>query len=130
MAGPVNKSQFSVRGIRSSFSGTFSPCGQMGRSVAHSTFITSPISPFHIHSHTKSVPSSEEPWLPIWVTTPVEAARRVSRRDSYTECVSGFWQYTCLPIVMASAVMMACVWSAVATITASMDFPISSYILR
>ena len=39
--------------------------GQIGRSVAHSTLYTSPISPFQIHSQTKSVPSSEEPWLPI-----------------------------------------------------------------
>ena len=98
--------------------------------MAQSTRVTSPISPFQIQSHTSCVPSHDAPWLPICVTTPVLLASLVSRRDSYTECVSGFWQYTCLPRVMASAVMRACVWSAVAMITPSMLLAISSYILR
>jgi len=50
-------------------------------------------------------------------------------RASWTEWVSGFWQWTCLPIFMAMMLTAACRWSGVATTTASMSFWLSS-ILR
>ena len=36
------------------------------------------------------MPSADAPWLPICVATLYLSASLVSRRDSYTECVSGF----------------------------------------
>ena len=49
-----------VANIGASYSGvTSKELGYAG--PTHSTFVTSPISPFQIHSHTKSVPSSDAP---------------------------------------------------------------------
>ena len=72
---------------------TTAPVGyytRIGRLVYASTLLTSPISPFQIHSDAKRTPSAEDPWLPIWVATLYFAASLVNKRDSYTECVIGF----------------------------------------
>ena len=62
--------------MRMSSSGRARPWGQIGRSVKVSTRVTSPISPFQIHSQTLRTPSPEAPWLPIW-DAPGQQARLV-----------------------------------------------------
>ena len=65
-------------------SGRRKPCGQMGRLVQMCTSVTSPSTPAATHSLISRAPSSEWPWLPIWVTTPVRAAISFSARASCT----------------------------------------------
>ena len=60
----------------------------------------------------KPVPLTEEEMMPLGIQKP----------DIEVDFAEGD--------MMASAAMMACVWSAVATITASADLSISSYILQ
>ena len=74
--------------------------------------------------------SKAVPWLPICVATPFSRAISPSRRASQIVCVSGFWQWTCLPIRIAFAAITAWLWSGVLTVTASMLSPILSSILR
>ena len=81
-AGPINKSQSNVAGILCALVGVSNPCGHIGRLVATSTFFTSPISPFHIHSHTQSTSSPEAPWFPICVAILYSEANRESNLDS------------------------------------------------
>ena len=88
------------------------------------------MAPAHTHSQIRRMPSPEWPWLPICVFTLYFRAVSVSRRASATECVSGFWTYTCLPRVIAAIAMTAWLWSGVATMTASMPSFISSSITR
>ena len=64
--------------------------------------------------------------MPICVTTLDWRAASVIVRASCTVCVSGFWQYTCLPARITAIVIAACVWSGVAMITPSMPFSFSS----
>ena len=64
--------------------------------------------------------------MPIWVTTLCLRAASVTARASKTVCVSGFWQYTCLPALSTAIVIAACVWSGVAMITPSMPVSFSS----
>ena len=47
-------------------------------------------------------------WIPIWVILPVRLAASVTCRASNRLCVSGFWQYTCLPRFRALMVIGAC----------------------
>ncbi len=91
---------------------------------------TLPIAPSQIHSQNRRIDSDEWPWLPSCVTTLCSWAAFISSRTSYTECASGFSQYTCLPRLIAAIAATAWVWSGVATTTASICFSISSNILR
>src|SRR5436190_11444911 len=108
-AGPSHMSQSSVEGTGGVSVGRPIPCGQYslkrpfdGRSVQACTSRTFPIAPSQIVSHNRRVPSDAWPWLPICVITLYLRAASAICRASQTECVSGFSQYTCLPIFIAS----------------------------
>ena len=64
--------------------------------------------------------------MPICVTTLYFRAASVRARASLTVRVRGFCTYTCFPSCIAAIAITACVWSGVATSTASMSFCFSS----
>ncbi len=68
--------------------------------------------------------------MPIWVATLYFAAASVSLRASQTVRVSGFSTKTCLPRSIDHIAGIACMWSGVAMITASMFLASLSSILR
>ena len=79
-------------------SGAFSPCGQIGRSVAHPLLPFPPISPFHIHSQTRSVLRLMLPDYPFEESTSAEAAS-LGQQTGFVNGVSQrLRQYTCLPL--------------------------------
>jgi hypothetical protein len=97
-----------------------------GRSVQMCASRTAPIAPDQTSSCSRRVAELACPLLPICVATFASRAASASRRDSQTECVSGFSQYTCLPRRMASIDANAWWWSGVETTTPSISFTLSS----
>jgi len=112
-----------------------SPFGGSRRSAPPPVFQTwtswiGPIVPSRTSSKARRNCPLAVPWLPIDVATLCLRARSRRARDSCSVRVSGFSQKTCLPARMAAAEATACVWSGVATTTASIRSPNSSSILR
>ena len=110
---------------------TFLPCGHTGRFVHTWTSFTSPRMPLCSTSVQRRMESSDEPWLPIWVTTPFSLAALLKRSSSQSVRTSGFCTYTWMPIVIARTATAACMWSGVEIVIASIwSLDWSSSILR
>ena len=102
--GPSHRSQFNSGGWRRRREWDAGmPRAEIGgrRFDPACTSRTVPSAPDCMYSQINRARSPAWPWLPICVATPVSLATSPIIRASSTEWVSGFWQWTCLPIFMA-----------------------------
>ena len=88
------------------------------------------MAPLFINSTVRWMPAIVCRWTPSCVASLFLRARSVIWRTSQTLCAMGFSQNRCLPRCRAHIDGWKCVWSGVATVTASISFSILSNITR